>query len=529
MKTRVMTAILSIFLVTVVFLVFSKTDYTFAGISGDYGFRTSYVTKLANTSTPVDFTYKNLPAFYPPLYFYVLGGISSLIKIEPYKMLRFGLFGAAFVIPFLTYGLWRHVVDEWTALIVTFGILLQQIWTSPHEWISLAMFVPWWLHYVLEAPKSTSRYAIAQRVAIGGLLGSIIFQMYYYWFFVGLVSVFVEPFLLSHAGSGGKVKIPARIVNKVSVFASTALFSAGYWLPCLHSMYRSGGWESLQSRYFAQSHATLPLPFFEFSVQGVILLAGLIYLLMTMHKDSISFGLFTLLSACYVWFLVGYVGVLLGRPLLSIRADVLEEYVLYIAALLALKRLLSEKLIDTSVGLPIRRATAILTGSLFLLAGQTMLKDLSHHEYLKGTFDTKYPNRLLGAFREITQGRYREKVILTNHSEIPIYLPVYSFLAWNAYYSHPAGLFRDRVTFLEEISRLDDERLFALALINNPYDKIDYVMLPSQGDSLVLRFYDDNFPNTGKWKSISFPRFLFDSQYFIKKTAGGHTLYEPRL
>ena len=58
LKFDIAIGLLSIFLSTAVFLIHKNTPYSYNGISGDQGFRTSIITKFANLPGYVDFIYK---------------------------------------------------------------------------------------------------------------------------------------------------------------------------------------------------------------------------------------------------------------------------------------------------------------------------------------------------------------------------------------------------------------------------------------------------------------------------------------
>src|SRR5260370_22528419 len=78
---------------------------------------------------------------------------------------------------------------------------------------------------------------------------------------------------------------------------------------------------------------------------------------------------------------------------------------------------------------------------------------------------------------------------------LPVSLPLYVFNWWNAHYMNPPARFNDRSAFLKRLSEEPDPQAFAVALLHNVYDRIDYVALrASPGGPFQYQFADDAFP-----------------------------------
>ncbi len=95
---------LGVFLFLVVALPLHSTSFPLDGIGGDQRLYSAYVAKFAATADNVDVIYPSLPAFYPPLYYYVLGRLSAWLSIAPYTMLKFGMLATAAALPLLLAG-----------------------------------------------------------------------------------------------------------------------------------------------------------------------------------------------------------------------------------------------------------------------------------------------------------------------------------------------------------------------------------------------------------------------------------------
>lgn len=542
-RSNLAVGVLSLFLTVTVFLTLKNTPYSLNGTGADQRLITAYVTKFATYSSNVDVIYKGLPAFYPPLYFYILGRLGAFFTIEPYKMIKFGLVGVTFLTPFVTWWLWRRLTPA--AVAVAFVALFYHEWFKPFEWISLTMFVPWWLYWVdgitLREVRPATRSHQLWWFVIGGFIGSLIFQTYYYWFFIGGIS-----WLLTLIASWFEIdKDDAsrwqNSKNGLLMLASTAFFSILYWGPYLYSMYVTGGWQPLQNRWISAGKIPLPLPFLDDSIEGLFLAGGLLYLLLSAGKNRVSRGLLTLVCAVYGWSILGYVGILTDKPLLTFRAYPLIEYLLAIAACLALMRLWQERFY-TRLSIEIRenwafhRLAPALILLLLLFFSQEMVQKFSYHKYVEKALQSTEPEQMLSAFDTMINqdaasrssvSKPVDKVILLGYPyrDLPAYRPIYHFLPWSAHFSHPAGRFYDRVDFLEKLSVTNSADLFAAAFMNNRYSKIDAVMLESDGRAWRLEFLDDNFPDRTKSRLITLAH--FDEPYFQRQDVDEYTLFTP--
>ncbi|GAW93995.1 arabinofuranosyltransferase [Calderihabitans maritimus] len=509
--------LLSIFIVAVLYIPFRSTPFGLNGIWGDAWFVTSSITKFSQNWSFVDFTYKGLPSFYPPLYFYVLGKISLFLGKAPYLMVRYGVFLTAFLLPFAVFSLWRQIVSREAAIIITFlnflvfnGLLLYK----PYEFISLSLFVPWWLYYVERVSGESIK---GSRVFIGGVIGALLFQTYYYYFFIGGLSLILN--ILIHLGAGESArKIIREFVLKIYVLIVSAALSLPYWGPLLYSLIKFGS-EPLQNRWFTPGHINFYIPFFNLNFSGVILLGGFLYLIFVNNKTTSSLKL--LLAACYIWYLVGYVMIIaFNLPILHVKVNQMINTVLMPAAGLAIWSLLKEAKVRKIIK---NTGVAFLTAAFILFTLQTYITGVERNKLLENANKQKVNVKLAKTFNK---PEYKGKVFLTSNFELLAYAPVYAFIVNNAHYSHPAARFHERLSFLESLSKIDNPEEFARKLANNKYSKIDYIWLNYKDGKYHLNISDDNFPNGGKSVHISFDGKLFSSQYFERIEDNGYVLFK---
>jgi len=512
----------------IVLLGLKNTSYTLNGVSGDQGFQTAQVTKFSSYSGAVDFAYKDLPPFYPPLYFFVLGKTAGLLGIEPYRMLKYGLIATAFILPFLTRKVWFWIQPGVFSFAAIFSLLFFQEWYKPFEWLSLVIFIPWWLHFVDGVGvKKNKRNPLW--IILGGLLGAMLFSTYYYWFFIGGISLLIRFLLRATSWADGRDNSKDIRASRVFVLVGTAIFSLPYWGPLVASMWTTGGWVSLQNRYFLAEFNNLRFPFLEFSVTGVIMLAGLVYLLQSFRRSTLSFGLLTLLIAAYAWQVFGYLAFLFQYPLLSFKSRDFVWYVLGLAAVLGVFELMSK--VSRSATLRKRWGSVIVGGTVALLLfyGQVIAVNFSDNELLPPALETTFPKELVSNYKAALSNQYLNHVVLGDSgvSELSIYLPVFQFLSWAAVYSHPAGLYNERVDFLQQLSNAENPDWFAAALMNNRYSHIDEIILLPKEDGFIFGYLPENLPERSRTEHIFFPGDLFAPAYFFRKNFGEYVLFTP--
>ncbi|MEM7531633.1 MAG: arabinofuranosyltransferase [Chloroflexota bacterium] len=536
-------SLFSLFLLGILSLVLKETSYPFGGLGGDQRFYAAYVTKLATYGSHVDVMYRDLLTFYPPLYYALLGRGAALMDIEPYEMLKYGLLVTALLLPFFLAGLWRNLVNHKAAVLITFVLVFAPNWFKPAEWISAVLFVPWWLYWVENVSQShpTNGWYRVGWYAIGGVIGGLLFQNYYYWFFIGALSLVVNQ--IDRWVTKNNPSTPQRfhLLKAVTLLTCAALFSANYWLPYLYSMYTTGGWTPLQNRWLTSGKIEFPLPFVSFSLTGLVSMFGLLTLWVGARWNPLCRGLRNLLIASYLWLLLGYMGILLDQPLLSFRAYPLIEHLLLVGALLGFAgcwfpemRIWPDAQRKTKDGprsealLLLRRcaqltAPVLIIGLLCFFVVDTA-RSLKDDKHVVRAQEAQPPQSLLDAFDGLTNNITHDKVLWTDAAYIDVfaYRPLYTFLPWSAHFSHPAGLFHQRVDFLEKLATTHSPSLFAMALMNNRYDAIDYVTLKSVNGQYLFSYSEDNFPDRTRQRTFAYPVTLFAEPYF--ETRQGDTV-----
>ncbi len=520
------------------------SDYPVGGLSSDIGFRVAAVTRFSDTWQLVDFSYRGLPAFYPPLMPWTVGRAAALFDLTPYSALKHASIVMAFAVPLLSYLQWRRVVSPALAALIALGapLAVSNFILQPESWVALFLIVPWWL----DAVYGIRRHGVRELpVWANGLIGAALFCLYYYYFFILAVALLLLPAL-------NRLHPPAdrRRWRRLEVLAIAATLSAVYWLPLLVSIVETPQPASLQNLYFDvkthPEHDDVVVDVFDGSVVGFLMLAGLAHLTWTVLRQRLSAGLLLLVAAGYAWYVIGFGLAAAGKPVLAFRTERFVELVLVIAGIKAGAALVRAASARWRPG-DVTRVAALLAAALVFVLGQSYVNVLLNDPFVRQSHDTASPNgglepyassgarapgvpaaRVLELVRAVHGGDGRP-VVLASGSDLLRSSPVYLFNEWQAIYAHPAGEFLARLEFTRQLAReRDPGRLAALAR-GNRFDPIDVFVLRSAGENqLVYEVSTVDFPHGSRRVRIPFARDRFDRSRWKTVEAGDWFIAAPR-
>lgn len=515
-------------------VILNGSDFGPLGVAADQGYRTAYLTKFGHTASLVDYAYKGLPSFYPPGYFWVLGRIAALVGTPPWQMLKVGLLATAFVVPTAGWLLWRPVVGarRAAALIVVTSVVFQE-WYVPHLWLAIALFVPWWLHFVLGVGRAPAQRLPTRMLAVGIAVGAVVVVTYWYVLLIGLVQLLALLALGRTVRRRGRAPEPRSWRDAAKVLGGVVVVTAPYWLPLAVRVLSTPGARTMQNRYYTADEVSLPVPFLAFDLKGLVLLAGLVSLVATAHRRRVALHLLGLLAAAYALYLVGYLGILAGNPLDTLRTRGLIEFVLAAGAGLGAADVWrwatrgGADRLGSRIGSRIDRSAVTAVVALgFVVAvlafGQRAVREMP---FLVEQRAARYPSSLIDGFARATGGDYENAVVLTDSTDLLAFLPIYVFNASNAHYSHPAARFEDRADLVTTLAGESDPTVFALALLHNRYDAIDLVALQPRAGGLGYSWLADAFPSGVTSESVTFPESSFASDAFTPLRDSSLTMY----
>jgi galactan 5-O-arabinofuranosyltransferase len=499
--------ILSFYVTTIFVFLFRNTDYGMNGVEGDEQFITASITKYANYWRLVDFSYHGLSAFYPPVYFYVMGKLAWLLHIEPYKITKWGPILVAFLGTLLIYLVWSRFVNRTFALLLTFvSVLIDPMFIlyKPYEFIVLAMMIPWWLFFV--SPKEDSFASKRKYVGfllLGGWIGSLLFQTYYYWFFIFGVYTLIQ-MIVDFIKERSLQYLLQKYKHPFLVLGLTFIFSLFYLAP-LGSDFMKYGIEPLQNRWFRLYMLDLPTYHLGNTV-NIIYFIGFASLFWFSQKNELMKKLLILLGAAYTWKLLGHLGIAINKPLLHVKGNNLIQLILvagfcyFIYFLSALK--------DQKV----RWKPILLFALLYVFTslGQDITQVLKNPLY-----EHAHEEKVVPEVAVLKKIDCKGKVFLSDNMKLSAYLPVFNFFNLNGPFSHHSSRRDERILFLQGLSQFHDPQFVAWMLTYNRYDKVDFVSLPhGEMKKVSIEDWSSPFPLSKKIIQITFDPQIFQSAYF---------------
>lgn len=510
-------ALIAVFLTATYFVIIQQSELTWWGLQGDEIFVTAFLQKVAAGQFFSDFFYGNLPPFYPPLYFWLVGGLAFLLKLNGIQAAQLGVTLVLFLVPFLVY-FWqkrywqkfkKQTIDEWKLVLAPALIFIVADWSAiilkPYEFIS-AVLITFWAVFLLQ--DLYFKNLDQKKLIFYGITGGLLFLTFYFWFFPAILAIvlFKLSTQIKNSYFFGRLALIAVLVILVSL---------PYTLPLLSS-YLSFGAENWQPAFFVPQDLNLYLPFFQFSVFGLVSLIGLLTIIFYWQRPYIK-ALGLLLLSTYLWQFISLLTITFFQsPFEPAKSFLfLGGAALSIAAAYGLGEFIGDKIKKKS-WLPILfilgwilLASQLLGGGYldnpgvqqqFIIMKQPPRPEfLSLIEKLKGVKDIK----------DLT-------ILSSGIPQISAYLPLNYYVSYNAHYSHPAANFSQRYYFVSDLAGSTTADDFYQKIINPPFEPIEALLLFKGGTSYPVYFWVDDYPLGGREEVIEIPAGLIDEQYFVK-------------
>ncbi|MDD2807044.1 MAG: arabinofuranosyltransferase [Patescibacteria group bacterium] len=489
--------------------IFTKALLPWWGLNGDELFVFAFLEKAAAGKFFGDFFYSSLPPFYPPLYFWSLGGLAHLLHLSAIQAGFLGVILVLFSTPLLIY-FWLVIRGEknfWALIFLPSLIYVVSSWSAiivkPYEFVSAVLLVFWTIFLIKDIDD---RRLNKKSIFFYGLTGGILFLTFYFWFLVILLALAICKLMI-------KTDLKYYLKNWFFVGIIVFIVSLPFTLPLAIS-YLNFGAENWQSAWFIEEYLDLYLPFFSWSVFGLVSLIGLISL--GWLKDKIeSKVLGSILLACYGWQGISLLTIyfwdapfLPAKPFLFLGGATLS-----IAASFGLAELF-EKIKNNKlkfglfvVGLVLFSSQSIF-GPLFspeVAYHLTLMKQPLREEYL----NLKNNLALVADLRSLT-------ILSSGVPQMSTFFPLDYYVSHNIHFSHPAANFSTRYYFVRNLSQASDAKSFYQDLKNAPLARVDALLLLKGPGYYPINFYVDNYPLGGKAVEIRIPERLIDTQYFVK-------------
>lgn len=528
------------------------TRWYFAGPSGDQTFRLEYAARLAaDLGTLNDYTYRDVPAFYSPGYFWLVGLASRATALPPWEAYRWMSVAALFVAPAVAFWLWRRSVGpRLAALLVTVTLVglpsAEAPWLGSETLLLAGAYEPYGWLVTLPLPalltwwgRSSGPFDARRGLLLGFALAAAA------WTYSLYAAVAVVAVLVVGLSDGRR----RSRVGEVLVAGLTSVLLVLPWLgPFLLAYVRAGLPPALATTFVNADSAvhlvTLqPTPWLVLALVGAVALLGLRG---DPHRDLR--GCRALLASVLLFgvlqLLAGQVGrgVLFHRVVLVLGVALLAGGTLAVAEHAPRIALLLARALPGLRWRPV--AAAVLAVALFVGLGGHAREWMDRDGDLRGrAHDLPAPDGRLSplaspqarkdAAREPTSdeiaaavarvareaGQPQPGVVLTDDRDLLATTPLFAYLTWWELNSNPLAAYPRRQAFVERLAgaRPEDVVPMLRAEAGGP----TVFVLQVRGDDATYHSFgwDPEVPRSTEW-SVVLPARTFESSDFVSTRVG---------
>ena len=459
--------------VTALAIPLSATRLFLDGLQVDQGFRTQFLTRMAQGPSYADMNYADMPTYYPLGWFWLGGRLAQLLNLDgwevyqPWALISMAMAGSALV------PIWQKITGSLpiaTAIsLVNTAIVLVMASEEPYAAV-VALFAPAALVLLHSALRGSYLSTLALTLFLG-------YAASFYTLFTGVIAVSIVIVALIFALGFYKDWVPIKHLAIIG-FGSIAIALIA-WGPYLSRVLTgSEQLESTAMNYLPAEGSTFPLPFLAPSVVGVLCLIGLIYMVLKFHDPIVRTLALTTL-AFYGWAIASMMATLIGRTLLGFRIDTLITLVLATAGVLALAELRLEGIrrlfpdrMTTQNSKKVTAAFLVLLLAGGLAYGQQIpakLETALDHAYQDtdgyGERADRFTPDSSSYFGEVNEHLIErgfipnETVVLTDETRFLSFFPYYGFNGFTSHYANPLGEFtlrNDAIAAMAESSWDED-------------------------------------------------------------------------
>lgn len=511
---------------------------------------------FAHGSLVSDFAYAQLPPFYPPLWFQIFGLVGRLMDWNGVQIGKAAVAATMLFFPVFFYAIqrwyWRWTKHEtwnmehgaqntqhnrnlpgktsmfFSALALFILVPWDSIVTKPYELVSASLVVLWGVFLVHDLVFERLSFARAhwRRLCLYGICGGILFQLFYFWFFLFAIGILL--FFLFTPTVGRRTKVYGMLG---SVGVLTLFFAAPFWAPLAVS-YAALGAEQWQLGFFVPEWIATHAPFFSFDVRGILTLVGLVSLIWFRSVGYMRI-LLAFVAAGYVWQAMGLVSLgFFSSPLQEVKGFLFFQDAAYALAIAFA--------IERSMGWLAHRCDTARLRSIGILGVVTLVPLLFGGVFLDDTKvlavgsranDIWLETRELIAFLDEHPANLAAMTLTSGLPELHAFHAFSEFIYFNQHNSHPAAHFSERLRFLRDLRFAATAEALHRRLAETPFGPIERLILyrgNREDAAYRFSFWVDAFPNGGKNDTVLLDAKLFQAPWFeTEYENGAFTVLKP--
>lgn len=467
------------------------------GVSVDQAFRTQFLTRMTDQLSWDDMAYKDLPSFYPGLWFFTGGlfakltGVAGWAAFKPWALITLAATGSMLV------PVWQRMSGSLpVATAVAMATVTITLVLAPEE-----------PYAAIVAMGMPAALILARRAMFGGkaaMVGSII----YLGLSANLYTLYTAISALAVVTTGILAAIAYRSIKPVIITIIIGVASIGLalvgWAPYLMALLTQPHGPTGKAQHYLPSDGTeLPMPFFESPAIAVLALVALIWLVVR-HRDGDVRALWVGLVVAYAWATLSMLTTLLGTTLLGFRLGLPVALMLGVSGVLAiaefhlsgLRRLYPERLNDTTARLASRIIAILLAVTCIGYATTIPFENQENIDLAYTDSDgeaqrgDRFPADSATYYRNIDATLMEHftsragTVLLTDEKNFMSFYPYHAYQAMTAHYANPLGEFEKRNREIEQWAGITDPRELRKAMDsaerNHGWEKPDAIVMRGQ-------------------------------------------------
>ena len=509
----------------------SATRLWLDGIQVDQGFRTQFLSRMTETAGNADMNYADLPSFYPMGWFWLGGRVADLLGVpgwevfQPWALITLAA-GAAMLVP-----VWQKITGSLpvACVIATFttAVVLTETPDEPYAAI-VAMFFP-------AATVITYRALLGSRNAIIFMALYLGISASLYTLFTAIAALFVVTmsvlvFFVVTRDAGPFIRLLIIGVSSLAIAAVT------WWRYLAAALSGNYDVQSTANHFLPEEGTVFPLPFFSFSIIGLLSLLGLILIVIRAGEREVA-SLGVGIIVCYAWCLASMAATLLGTSLLGFRVEVLIIELFVTAGILAVTDII---LVGLDYFFPTRFNLAmnqtiiaiiciVVASACLQYVQQIPAENESHIDQAYADTDgfgeraDRFPPDAAQYYGEITElleshdHHPNEAVIYTDEINYMAYNPYFGFNAFTSHYANPLGEFAPRNEELIAWSQLswDDPAALTGAIEDSKWaPPVAFIFrgdVEEPGEGFKTHVAHDIFPNE---PNVRYEGLFFNAEAF---------------
>ncbi|GBE64133.1 arabinofuranosyltransferase AftA [Mycobacterium sp. MFM001] len=522
------------------------------GISVDQQFRTEYLTRLADSSALADMTYKGLPPFYPPGWFWIGGRVAALTGTPAWEMYKPWAITSITIAVAVALVLWWRMIRFEYALIVTAATAAVTLaYSSPEPYSAMiTVLLPPVLVLTWSGLRAAERAAgrtaevdgAAGRTLAHGwaaVVGAGIFLGFTATFYTLLFvfSAFTVTLMAVLVAASRRRIDPLIRLAVIAVIA--AAIGATTWLPFALRVARDPVSNTGSAfHYLPADGAELTFPMLQFTLLGALCMLGTLWLVVRARTSTRAGALAIGVVAVYLWSLLSMLTTLARTTLLSFRLQPTLTVLLAAAGAFGFiegTRALagrSRAVVPVAVALGLAGAIGFsqdIPGVLRadITIAYTDTDGHGHRGDRRPPSAEKYYPAIDATITQLTGQPRDETVVLTADYSFLSYYPYWGFQGLTSHYANPLAQFDKRAAAIKAWSKLKAADQFVHALDTLPWQPPTvFLMRKGANDTYTLRLAEDVYPNQPNVRryTVDFKAALFADPRFTVKDIGPFVL-----